>query len=405
MESFDAVIVGGRCAGAATGLLLARQGHKVLIIDQDDLPSDTRLSTHLIWHAGVDLLQSWGLLEALRATNCPALTNFSLDLGELVLRGRPPNTQAGAAFAPRRAVLDELLLNAAVAAGAQFRAGVSFEAPLLENGRVAGLTVSSQVGTASTLSTCLLIGADGRHSKVARAVQAQAYDEFPKDSGSFNTFSYFSGVHLDEVLFVSRPERMAYAWRTNDGLVLAGIMQPAGSVRSPRREAEADFFAELTTLSPDLAERLRAGRREEEWVGAAVATFARQPVGPGWALVGDAGMTVDPITAAGITHAFRDADLLARLAHPGLSGQQPLDAAFAPFEAQRNALSLPMHLFSQQMAALAPPTEDILQLFAALPGNQAQIDRYFGVFGQTVTPGDFCSPENLQAIMAHTPGH
>lgn len=401
---YDAVIVGARCAGAATGMLLARQGHRVLMIDQATFPSDVRLSTHLIWHAGVDILHKWGVLEALRRSSCPPLTDFSLDLGEMVLRGRPPGTQVGAAFAPRRVVLDQILLDAAVAAGAEFRAGVSFEEPVLDDkGRVGGVKVRTAEGHSLTLPTRLLIGADGRYSKVARAVGSTAYDEFPKESGSYNTFSYFSGVSLEGVEFVSRPQRMAYAWRTNDGLVLAGLMQPASDDRAMRQDVEGHFFAELSAMSPDLAARVRAGQREDDWVSAAIPTFCRQAAGPGWALVGDAGMTVDPITAAGITHALRDADLLAELVDSGLSGDRPLDEALATFEPRRNAVSQPLHHFAQQMAALAPPTPDVLALFGALAGKQAQIDRYFGLFGQTVSPADFFSADNMAQIMAPRP--
>jgi 2-polyprenyl-6-methoxyphenol hydroxylase-like FAD-dependent oxidoreductase len=118
--------------------------------------------------------------------------------------------------------------------------------------------------------------------------------------------------------------------------------------------------------------------------------------------VGDAGITVDPITAAGITNALRDAELLSELAGAGLSGRVSLDAALADYEPRRNAVSQPLHHFAQQMAALAPPTDEVIQLFGALAGNQPQIDRYFGLFGQTVSPADFFSPANLQSIMEHS---
>lgn len=399
---YDAVIVGARCAGAATGMLLARQGYRVLIVDQAAFPSDVRLSTHLIWHAGVDLLHKWGVLDALRRANCPPLTDFSLDLGELVLRGTPPGTQVGAAFAPRRVVLDQILLDAAVAAGAEFRPGLSFEDTVTDKGRVVGLAGKTADGQSVTLHTRLLIGADGRHSKVARTVGSPAYDEFDKDRGSYNTYSYFSGVSLHGVEFLSRPQRMGYAWQTNDGLALVGIMQPAADARAMRSDVESHFFTELSAMSPDLAARVRAGQREDDWLSAAIPSFCRQAAGPGWALVGDAGITVDPITAAGITNALRDAELLAGLAGAGLSGAVSLDDALADYEPRRNAVSQPLHHFAQQMAALAPPTDDVIQLFGALAGNQPQIDRYFGLFGQTVSPADFFSPANLQHIMEHS---
>ncbi|MBA4111031.1 MAG: hypothetical protein C0487_15715 [Leptothrix sp. (in: Bacteria)] len=394
----DVIVVGARCAGAATALLLARQGHKVLIIDQDRFPSDMRLSTHLVWHAGADLLQKWGVLEAVRASRCPALTEFSLDLGELVLKGTPPDAQVGAAFAPKRIVLDQILLDAAVAAGAELREGVLLDDVLREGDRVVGISAKNPDGSVMTEQARWVVGADGRHSRVARSVGSTAYHEFPKEQGSLNTFAYFSGVSLKGVEFISRPERMAYAWATNDDQVLAGIILPGHSPRVARQDTEAHFFAELEAMSPDLAGRLRAGKREEDWISTGVGTFCRQPVGPGWSLVGDAGLTVDPITAAGITNALRDADLLSELLHQGLSGQVDLDDTMATYTARRDAVSVPLHLFSQDMARLAPPTDEVIQLFTGLAHNQAQADRYFGVFGQTVSPANFFSPDNMRAI-------
>lgn len=395
----DVIVVGARCAGAATALLLARQGHRVLIVDQDRFPSDMRLSTHLIWHAGADLLHKWGLLDAVRASLCPPLTHFELDMGELVLRGTPPDTMVGAAFAPKRIVLDQILLDAAIAAGAELREGVLFDDVLRDGDRVVGISAKNPDGSTLTEQARWVVGADGRHSRLARAVGSPAYHEYPKEEGSLNTFAYFSGVAIDGVKFLSRPERMAYAWQTNDDQVMVGIIQPGSVARVPRNEMEANVFAELEAMSPALAAKVRAGKREGDWVSTAVGTFCRQAVGPGWSLVGDAGLTMDPITAAGITNALRDAEALALALHQGLSGQQDLDAAVAEFAARRDAVSVPLHLFSHDMAQLAPPTDEIIQLFVALSGNQAQIDRYFGVFGQTVSPADFFSPGNLQAIM------
>jgi 2-polyprenyl-6-methoxyphenol hydroxylase-like FAD-dependent oxidoreductase len=400
---YDALIVGGRCAGAATAMLLARQGHKVLIIDQATFPSDVKLSTHLVWHAGVDLLAQWGLLDTVLATGCPLLQDFSLDMGELVLKGRPPDAKVGAAIAPRRVALDQVLLDAAVAAGAELRQGVSFEDVIREDGLADGRVVGVRGHLADrspfTAQARIVIGADGAHSHVARAVGAEAYNEYAKEAGSYNTYAYFSGVKLNGVEFFGRPERMIYAWNTNDGQVVAGTLQPGTAPRPHRADVEATVFAELDAMTPDLAARLRAGRRESDWLSAATSAFCRQAAGPGWCLVGDAGLTLDPITAAGITNALRDADLLSGLVHKGLSTSS-LDEALSGYQAQRDAVSVPLLQFAQEMAKLAPPTEDAIKLFMALAGNQPQVDRYYGVFGQTVTPADFFGPENMARIFA-----
>lgn len=397
---YDAIVVGGRCGGAALALLLARQGRRVLIVDQAQLPSDVRLSTHLIWHSGVDVLQKWGLLEAVKATNCPLLTHFSLDLGELVLKGQPPGTQVGAAIAPRRFALDKVLLEAAIQAGAELRLGVSFDDVIKEDGRVVGISGRLDDGSGFMARAKMVVGADGTHSRVARAVGAETYNEVAKEAGSYNIYSYFTGVPLQGVEFFSRPERMIYAWSTNDGRVIAGLIQPGHAPRPARPDVEAYFFGELETWAPDFAARLRAGRQDDEWLGGAIASFCRQASGPGWCLVGDAGVTIDPITAAGISNALRDADTLAGLIGQGLSSPEAMDKALAGFQAQRDAVAVPLLQFAQEMAKLAPPTEDIIKLFMALAGNQEQLDRYYGLFGQTVSPGEFFDPANMAKIFA-----
>lgn len=399
-KMYDAIVVGGRCGGAALAMLLARKGRRVLIVDQAQLPSDVRLSTHLIWHAGVDRLRQWGLLDTVLASNCPALTDFSLDMGELVLRGRPPGTQVGAALSPRRLALDKVLLEAALQAGAELRQGITFEDVIQQDGRVAGIRGRLQDGAAFTAQAKVVVGADGTHSRVARAVGADTYNEVPKESGSFNIYSYFSGVALSGVEFYSRPERMFYAWSTNDGRSVVGVIQPGQAPRPARQDTEAYFFKELDTMTPGLAQRVKAGQRDDEWLSGAIATFCRQAAGPGWALVGDAGITMDPVTAAGISSALRDAELLAGLIHQGLASPDGVDAALAGYQTQRDAVSVPLLQLSQEMGKLAPPTEDVIKLFMALAGKQAQIDRYYGLFAQTVTPADFFGPANMAEIFA-----
>lgn len=404
---FDAVVVGARCAGAATALLLARQGHRVLIVDQAHFPSDVRLSTHLIWHAGVDLLDRWGLLPTLQATGCPLLTDFALDMGGLVLQGKPPAARVGAAMAPRRVVLDQVLLDAAVAAGAQLREGVTFEGVVREDdqpdGRVCGIRGRLQDGHPVQFDARVVVGADGAHSPLARAVGARDLVRHGKDEGSYNVYAYFSDLPLEAVEFHSRPERMAYAWATHHGQTLVGMILPGRAPRVPLAEVEAMFMRELEAHAPSLAERVRQARRESDWTAASVGSHCREAAGAGWALVGDAGVTADPITAAGITLALRDAELLAGLLHKGLSGQRPLDAALADFGPRRDVVSRPLHQFAQDMAQLQVPPPEMVNVFMALAGNQAQIDRYFGLFGQTVMPADFFDPANLQAILQAQP--
>ena len=148
-------------------------------------------------------------------------------------------------------------------------------------------------------------------------------------------------------------------------------------------------------LAPAFAERVRNGRREERFTGTAdLPNFFRKPYGPGWALVGDAGYHKDPITAQGISDAFRDAEQVAGAVDDALSGTRPIEDAMAEYEQRRNEAVFPIYEFTAQLASMEPPPPEMQQLFAALAGNQDQTDRFMGLIAGT-TPDSrfFCTGE------------
>lgn len=399
-EHFDVIVVGGRCAGSATAMLLARAGRRVLILDREDLPTDMKASTHMIWHSGVASLARWGLLERLKGTGCPAMTSFTLDLGGLVLKGVAPPTVDGVseAYAPRRKVLDTLLLNAAREAGAEFRGQCTLEALLVENERVVGVRCVGPDGTESEVEATIVVGADGRHSKVARLLDLPVQDEHPRLQGT--VWAYFKNLPIDDIEFYGRGTHMVYSWRTHENETVAGICFRYEEYLEVARNADDRMMAEFETLAPEFADRVAAAERRTPWMAGATRGFRRQASGSGWALVGDAGLTMDPITAAGITNSFRDAQTLADAIHDGLTEQQAMEDALKEFQARRDEASVPIFEFTRAMAALDPPDENTAALFMALAGNQEATNAYFGVVAQTVPVGEFFAPENVGRIIA-----
>src|SRR5262249_34992317 len=155
-------------------------------------------------------------------------------------------------------------------------------------------------------------------------------------------------------------------------------------------------FLSTLELAPAFAERVRQGKREERFTGTAdLPNFFRRPYGPGWALVGDAGYHKDPITAQGITDAFRAAELLVEASDEGLSGRRPLEEAFADYERRRNEASMPLYELTCEFATFQPPSPEQQQLFAALRHDQEQTNRFFGTIVGTVPIPEFFAPENL----------
>jgi 2-polyprenyl-6-methoxyphenol hydroxylase-like FAD-dependent oxidoreductase len=378
-------------------MLLARRGRNVLILDRNSFPSDRIASTHMVWHAGVAYLSRWGLLERLEAAGCPPMRNFNLDLGQIVLTGHaPPAGDITASYAPRRLVLDDILLTAAREAGADVRTRCSVRDLIVQGERVAGVWFVDDHGAIHEERAPLVIGADGEKSTVARLVGAASYEVQGRLAGTI--WAYFADLPIDDMEFYSRPGRMLYAWRTNDGLTVAGICFPFREFRAALADRGATMQAEFDAIAPGFGERVQGASRASRWRTGCATCFCRTPVGPGWCLVGDAGLTMDPITAAGISNAFRDASLVADAVDEGLRGD--LDSALAGFEEHRNVLSVPLHQFTGEMARLEPPTQETVDLFVGLHQSQEDTDAYFGVFAQTVPVSEFFTADNIARISA-----
>ena len=193
--------------------------------------------------------------------------------------------------------------------------------------------------------------------------------------------------------------RLVIACPTNDNLLNIFIGWPNREFHKVRTDVEGNFLATLD-LIPELAERVRGGKREEPYYGTSyVPNFFRKPYGNGWALVGDAGCHKDPILAQGMKDAFLSAELLANAVDIGLSGRKPLNEALAEYERLRNEAIMPQYKRACEHATFEPPSPETMRFLAALQGNQREIDRFLGVEAGTVLPQDFYSPENIQRIM------
>jgi flavin-dependent dehydrogenase len=384
---YDAIIVGARCAGSATAMLLARRGYRVLIVDRARFPSDT-MCTHWVHQPGVARLRKWGLLDAVRGSGCPAVTEMRFSLGSIALHGSPvPAGDVATAYAPRRIVLDNIVLTAAIAAGAEVREGFSVRGLLHdENGTVVGI----RGGSRSTIVEYarIVIGADGLHSLVARKVQAPVYDHRPALECGY--YAHWSGLPTHGVEAYHYPGTVFVLLPTNDELTLLLMGYPHSRFHEYRADIEGSMLGTIAQFAPEVRERIAAAHREDRYVGTAdLPNFYRRPYGPGWALVGDAGYHRDPCTAQGISDAFRDSELLVQALDDSWSRRADLTRALAGYESTRNAASRPMYEFTCQLATLEPPPPPMQAMFAALQTDPVGISRFLGVFVGTVSPPDF----------------
>ena len=244
----------------------------------------------------------------------------------------------------------------------------------------------------------IVIGADGVHSLVAKAVGAQDYDTKP--ALSTNYYSYFSGFEAEDLEEYIRAYQAVGCFPTHDGLTLIAVLWPSSRFQEIRADIDG-HFRNAVQSTPTVADRLQRAKREEKWVGTAgIPNYFRQPFGPGWALVGDAAHAKDPITAQGISDAFIDAESLVAAIDDGWSGRRPLDAAMADHQATRDARLKPLYDFTCQLATLEPPPPFMQELFAALRGNQTGIEQFYSaITGSSPLPA-FLNPENIGRIVA-----
>jgi flavin-dependent dehydrogenase len=397
--AYDVIVVGARCAGSPLAMLLARQGHRVLIVDRATFPGDTAPS-HVIHPPGVAALRRWGLLDRVVATGCPAIGRYSFDFGPVTLAGAPGSKETPHAYAPRRALLDKILLDAAAAAGAEVREDFTVEELLITDGVVTGIRGHGRSGVSVREQARVVVGADGRDSLVAKEVQPGRYEDRPPQIVGY--YSYWSDLPADTFEAYSRPGRGWAVYPTNDGLTMVVGGWPYAELARHRDHVETALMAAFST-APSFAERIRGARRQERLVGASVPNYFRTPYGPGWALVGDAGYSRDFITAQGITDAFLDAEMCAQALGRALTGDRPYEEAMARYQSARDTRAMPVYQMTLQIAALQPPDEQMTQLVTAMAGNQCAMDSFARLSSGMTSPAEFFASDNLARIAGESP--
>jgi 2-polyprenyl-6-methoxyphenol hydroxylase-like FAD-dependent oxidoreductase len=394
--AFDAIVVGARCAGSPTAMLLAGRGYRVLLVDRATFPSDT-VSTHILHPLGAAALARWGLLDRLAATGCPPIHTYAFDFGPFTIAGAPGTREAPVGYCPRRTILDKLLVDAAAESGADVREGFAVEQILIEDGRAAGIRGRSKRGDVIERAR-VVVGADGRHSLVAGTVHPEHYDDKPALLAGY--YSYWSGLPMRGRFETYIRDRRGFAAvPTHDDLTMVIVGWPYAEFAENRKDVEGNYLKTIG-LAPAFADRLRGARREARFAGAAVPGYFRKPYGPGWALVGDAGYDRDFITGQGIMDAFHDAELCAAALDSAFSGTRTFDAAMADYQRARDARVKPMYDFTCQLAMLEPPPPEMQELFAAIHGNRKAMDAFARMNAGTISPAEFFAPENVSAMTA-----
>ncbi|MEN3585332.1 NAD(P)/FAD-dependent oxidoreductase [Streptomyces sp. ZYX-F-203] len=409
---FDAIVVGARCAGSATAMLLSRAGHRVLLLERSRLPSDV-LSTHFLWPHGLSYLNRWGLLDEVSRTT-PSHTAVHLVNEGIELTGEVPEKLLRTHFeelhgdgtgvvtahaSVRRRVLDKILLDAADEAGAEVREGCLVDELVFEDGRVTGVRGRTREGARFEERARIVVGADGRNSFVARALGLAKHDE--RARCTFAYWTYYSGFAPGGLHLHRRGRLAAAVVPTNFDQNMTLVWGPSEWGSAFRSDVAGNFRRALSLVSPELGETVRSeGRQEERFYGTLdQAAYLRPLYGPGWVLVGDAESFKDQCTATGMTHAFRDAELAAAAVGSWLRGDRPLDAALRTYQERRRSQNAAAYYdYVCTLAEMRPLRHDELQLMAALRGNQEETDRYIATHADIAPVSRFFEPSNLFLI-------
>lgn len=346
---YDVIVVGGRVAGASTAMLLARRGHRVLVVERASMPSDT-VSTHAILRTGVLQLSRWGVLDRVIAAGTPKVRHVTLGFGDERIPFEVRNEVGIDTFyAPRRHILDGILWDSAQEAGADVLDKTSMKELLRDgNGRVLGI-FAGRDGSTHPITARYVVGADGHKSRVADLAGSIVRRSHPATNAVH--YAYYEGIEAAGFWFQFTPDVNTGLIPTNEGQCLVFAGRPVSRSHSFSTDPDGEFMRLLEQGGTDLAGIVRAGKRVGRFHGTTgLAGFLRQAWGPGWALVGDAGYTKDPISAHGISDALRDAELCARALDRVLRAPEEEADALDWYETLRDAMSTRLFEESEALA-------------------------------------------------------
>ena len=355
-QEYDVVVIGARVAGATVATLLGDAGHRVLLTDRAKFPSPT-LSTHFFRGAGlVAVLERLEVLDDVLALESPPLVKsytYQDGSAEPTIGPAQEPGSAGYCLSVRRSPLDQVLVQRAKACPTvEVAEQTRCVGVLCEEGRVVGARLVTTAGEQSVKAR-VVIGADGRQSAVAHAVGAAVEVEDPPIRAIYHryvrNFPGPDGIAPDGAEFSWLGDELAYVFPSDDGVTCIALSLNLPDF-SRARTRGAEYFQSRLAAHGGLAARFAAATPEGHQLGCGPEpSYVRVPVGPGWALVGDAGLHLDPWTGYGMDFAGTHATFLADALLAWLDNSADEEQALADYHARRNAHALPIYQFTIDM--------------------------------------------------------
>lgn len=381
---YDAIVVGARCAGATVATVLARSGRRVLLLDRDEFPSDT-VSTHQLFPDALEMLDELGVGALLRAEHRLRPVGYSWRvLGHAVEGTFTPVGGHDRTISVRRVALDAAMVQTAAQAGARTRFGTTVD-QLVGSGTTQDPVRGVVTDTGERFLAPWVIGADGRTSTVARRLGLAKTEERRGEVSML--FAYWEGLpdspwcHIDaqaHLTLMSAP--------CEDGVHLLNVAGPPELTRGTADERESVYLAALhrfpAVLNPRLLEQARRISPVTVVPETMLRGYARQATGPGWALVGDAGLFKHPVTAQGIGDALAHGWYVGR----ALSRGEDL-RDYARWRAERGAGH-----DAWSFDAARFPTPDAAGVYAGLAADPVAGQEFLDTFTRRHRPDEVLTP-------------
>lgn len=405
MSTYDVIIVGGRVAGSAAAIMLAQAGARVLLLERSTFPS-APVSVPVIFANALAIFDRIGVRAAIEQSGATKMYTGGAQMDDIRLEV-PVRPLHGIDYhlGLRRERLDSILIeHAAKQPTVTVRTGFTVEALVQERGQVVGVrgrAHGAPAGSVEELRAAVVVGADGTHSLVARTVQPKTYRVRPGQNCVY--YAYYRN-------FTPRHQPMTYSYRgagyavlsfeADDGLTAISVGAQPGDWPTFKQDPTGEFERRWRAI-PELAELGRDAERIGPVKGQGPRqSYYRQPFGPGWALVGDAGYLKDPSTGQGIFDALRAAELLcAAWQEWQRAGAQPQDwqRAMRRYQRTRDRETRMMYEMTFQSSkipkqarlnlgerllfgALARDTDFVAQL-AGIYNGASSLDDYTGLRG------------------------
>ncbi len=361
---YDVIIVGARVAGSALAVLLGQHGHRVLLLDKAQFPSDT-LSTHFFRAPALRVFERLGVLDKVKSQAPPLTVMWSYMDGHIISDPvEAPEAHLRYFLCERRITLDWILFQRVKREpSVEVRQGAQAKELINLDGRVTGVRWSEADGM-NEASTRVVVSADGFYSTLAKSLEPAYESQFPVRRCMY--YTYFHGIEpLDEASFAEHHfvgNSLTYVFPTDANLTLVAVSMPISEFPLFKKEPQKYLLAHLESL-PILAPRLRQAEIAAEVKGAGnIPCYQRVPYGLGWALVGDSQQVMDPWSGMGIDHATTHASLLADSLRRFLTDAASWSVAMSDYHSQARQWSEKTYRRTSTYAAdLRPMTRAALQ--------------------------------------------